>query len=122
VYEAFKAHAQSPVAAEAGMEVLVKDIRNFARYFCAMALDAETDPDLKRAFHDLRELKVDPAYPFLLEMYQTTRLDSSRVGVRGLGAIDRGLRFPPGDLRHPAELPETGSLLTSPRCSKGPLP
>jgi predicted transport protein len=34
-----------------------------------MALGAETDPDLKRAFHDLRELKVDVAYPFLLELY-----------------------------------------------------
>ena len=51
------------------MEGLVKDIRNFARYFCAMALGAETDADLKLAFHDLRELKVDVAYPFLLELY-----------------------------------------------------
>jgi uncharacterized protein with ParB-like and HNH nuclease domain len=69
VYEAFKAHAQSPAVAQAGVEELVRDIRNFARYFCAIALDAETDPDLKLAFHDLRELKVDPAYPFLLELY-----------------------------------------------------
>jgi uncharacterized protein with ParB-like and HNH nuclease domain/predicted transport protein len=69
VYEAFKAHAQSPAVALAGVEALVKDIRKFARYFCAIALDAETNPDLKVAFHDLRELKVDPAYPFLLELY-----------------------------------------------------
>ena len=34
-----------------------------------MALGVETDPDLKLAFHDLRELKVDVAYPFLLELY-----------------------------------------------------
>jgi predicted transport protein len=34
-----------------------------------MALDAETDGDLKLAFHDLRDLKVDVAYPFLLELY-----------------------------------------------------
>ena len=27
------------------------------------------DADLKLAFHDLRELKVDVAYPFLLELY-----------------------------------------------------
>jgi uncharacterized protein with ParB-like and HNH nuclease domain/predicted transport protein len=69
VYEAFKEHAHSPVTAAAGVEALVKDIRDFARYFCAMALNAETDPDLKMAFHDLRELKVDVAYPFLLELY-----------------------------------------------------
>ncbi len=69
VYEAFKTHARSPDAAKAGVEALVKDIRNFARYFCAMALGTETDADLKHAFHDLRELKVDVAYPFLLELY-----------------------------------------------------
>jgi uncharacterized protein with ParB-like and HNH nuclease domain/predicted transport protein len=69
VYEAFKAHARSPEATRAGVEPLVRDIRDFARYFCAMALGTETDADLKLAFHDLRELKVDVAYPFLLELY-----------------------------------------------------
>ena len=34
-----------------------------------MALGKETDPDLKLSFHDLRELRVDVAYPFLLELY-----------------------------------------------------
>src|ERR1035437_3485358 len=63
VYEAFKKHARSIEAASAGVEALVKDIRDYARYFCAMVLGAETDPDLKVAFHDLRELKVDVAYP-----------------------------------------------------------
>ena len=69
VYEAFKAYARSPKVAQAGVEALVADIRAFSRYFCAMALGAEPDPDLKLAFHDLRELKVDVAYPFLLELY-----------------------------------------------------
>lgn len=69
VYKVFKAHARSPAAAQAGVEALVKDVRIFARNFCAMALGAEADPDLKLAFHDLRELKVDVAYPFLLELY-----------------------------------------------------
>jgi len=69
VYEAFKAHARSPKAEQAGVEALVADIRAFSRYFCAMALGAEADADLKLAFDDLRELKVDVAYPFLLELY-----------------------------------------------------
>lgn len=73
VYDAFKAYARSPEVAEAGVEALVRDIRDFARYFCAMALGAETDPDLKIAFHDLRELKVEVAYPFLLELYSDYR-------------------------------------------------
>lgn len=73
VYEAFKAHARSSkdnaTDDNAHVEALVRDMRDYARYFCAMALGAETDPDLKRAFHDLRELKVEVAYPFLLELY-----------------------------------------------------
>jgi uncharacterized protein with ParB-like and HNH nuclease domain/predicted transport protein len=69
VYEAFKTHARTPKVEKTGVESLVADIRDFARYFCAMALGAETDLDLGYAFHDLRELKVDVAYPFLLELY-----------------------------------------------------
>jgi uncharacterized protein with ParB-like and HNH nuclease domain/predicted transport protein len=69
VYEVFKAHSRSPEAAVAGVEALVADICSYARYFCAMALGAESDPELKLAFHDLRELRVDVAYPFLLELY-----------------------------------------------------
>ena len=70
VYEAFKIHACSPIVAAAGVEALVKDIRDFARHFCAMALGTEPDVDLKIAFDDLRELKVDVAYPLLLELYR----------------------------------------------------
>jgi uncharacterized protein with ParB-like and HNH nuclease domain len=85
VYEAFKGHARSPKTAEAGVEALVKDIRDFARYFCAMALGDEPDAELKLAFHDLRELKVDVAYPFLLELYHDYAtgelLKSDFVGV-----------------------------------------
>lgn len=69
VYDAFKVYARAPKTAEAGVEALVKDIRDFARYYCAMALWAEKDPALKEAFSDLRELKVDVAYPLLLELY-----------------------------------------------------
>lgn len=69
VYDAFKGHARSPVMATRGIEALVREIRDYARYYCAMALGAETDKELKRAFQDLRELKVDVAYPFLLELY-----------------------------------------------------
>jgi uncharacterized protein with ParB-like and HNH nuclease domain/predicted transport protein len=69
VYEAFKTYARRPDIATAGVEGLVKDLREFASYFCAMALDDETDSQLKVAFADLRELRVDVAYPFLLELY-----------------------------------------------------
>ena len=67
VYEAFKQYARSPKAGD--VETLVADIRTFAGYFCKMALGAEQDADLKTAFQDIRELKVDVAFPFLLELY-----------------------------------------------------
>lgn len=70
VYEAFKKYATSPKVNEAGVEALVAEVRAYAGYFCAMALGKETASELGRAFHDLRELKVDVAYPFLLELYK----------------------------------------------------
>jgi predicted transport protein len=73
VYEEFKEHAAK--VKDQGVEALVSDIRAYARYFCAMALDAETNPQLKRAFKDLRELRVDVAYPFLLELYHDYATD-----------------------------------------------
>ena len=69
VYEAFKGHAHSPEVAAAGVDALVADIHTYADYYCAMALDKEPDKDLAAAFQDLRALKVDVAFPFLLEIY-----------------------------------------------------
>ncbi len=69
VYEAFKEYSHFASTTTSGVEILVKDIRDYARHFCAMALNAETDPELNMAFDDLRQLKVDVAYPFLLELY-----------------------------------------------------
>ena len=64
VYEAFKLYARSPKVT--GVEPLVADIRAFAGYYCAMALGAEQDAELKSVFHDIRELRVDVAFPLLL--------------------------------------------------------
>jgi uncharacterized protein with ParB-like and HNH nuclease domain/predicted transport protein len=69
VYEAFKAYARQPSVAAAGVDALVADIRAYAGHYCAMALGRENDKGLAEAFDDLRGLKVDVAYPLLLEMY-----------------------------------------------------
>jgi len=69
VYEAFKAFARKPEQAAAGVDALVADIHAFSGYYCAMALGKEPDKALAEAFQDLRELKVDVAYPFLLQLY-----------------------------------------------------
>ena len=69
VYEAFKTFTENPKAVESGIDALIKDIHTFAGYYCAMAFGKETDPALAAALGDLRELKVDVAYPLLLELY-----------------------------------------------------
>ena len=64
VYEAFKEYAHS-----LEVDALVADIQIFSDYYCAMALGAESNDVLAAVFRDLRELKVDVAYPFLLYLY-----------------------------------------------------
>jgi predicted transport protein len=66
VYSAFKGFAPR---FKGDTQNLVADIHAFASYYCAIALGAETVPTLKQAFQDLRELRVDVSYPFLLEVY-----------------------------------------------------
>ena len=67
VYEAFKKYSQSAEVSD--LEALLSNIKTYARYYCAMALGAETDKILSEAFQNLRELKVEVAYPFLLQLY-----------------------------------------------------
>ncbi|WP_417466256.1 GmrSD restriction endonuclease domain-containing protein [Kordiimonas sp.] len=74
VYEAFKQHTQKLEERGITVDQLVADIHSFAKYFCAMALGKEADKQLATAFKDLRELKVDVAYPFLLELYHDYNL------------------------------------------------
>lgn len=75
VYEAFKNHSLAQGINTDRINELVADIHAYARYFCAMALGKETDKLLAEAFQDLRELKVDVAYPFLLELYHDYKND-----------------------------------------------
>jgi predicted transport protein len=79
VYITFKRFA---AAFKGGIRDLVADIHDYATYYCAIALNAEKNAALKHAFHDLRELKVDVAYPFLLDVYHdyaNQRLDKAET-------------------------------------------
>lgn len=74
IYEAFKTYAKSvlpadPKEADAALEELLADVRSHAEYYCAIALGAEKDAALRSVFHDIASLKVDVAYPVLLELY-----------------------------------------------------
>lgn len=70
VYEAFKAYSRREDVAAAGVDALIADVHRYATYYSAMALDREADKALAEAFSDLRELRVEVAYPLLLELYR----------------------------------------------------
>ena len=69
VYEVFKQYERQPAVAGAGIEALLADLHNTAIRYCRVALGQERDPQIKDAFHDLRELKVNVVTPLLLELY-----------------------------------------------------
>ncbi len=69
VYEAFKAYANFSGKLKNDVDALVKDIHTYANYYCAMALDQEHDDKLALVFRDLRGLKVNASFPFLLKLY-----------------------------------------------------
>ena len=69
VYEAFKTYAQEQQIDKHGFNGLVSDIHIYAQYYCAIALGKEPDKELHTVFQDLRDLKVDVAYPFFLAIY-----------------------------------------------------
>ncbi len=69
VYEKYKEYTQGNVVHD-GVEDMVKDVFNYATYYARMALFIEPEKDLQQAFRDLSILKVDVAYPLLLELYR----------------------------------------------------
>lgn len=69
VYAAFKGHSQ-----QQDVEKMLGELRTFAEYYCCIALGKEKDPALAAAFHDIRELRADVCYPFLMEVYDDFRL------------------------------------------------
>lgn len=70
VYEAYKLYAHEQLAHSRDIEDLVREVWEFSSCFRALALGQEKNPQLAMGFNDLRELKVDVAYPFLLEVYR----------------------------------------------------
>ena len=88
-----------------GVDALVADIHAYAGYYCAMAFDKEPDKDLAAAFQDLRALKVDVAFPFLLELYDDYKQGRLLTkDFRPGRTAGRGLRVPPGGVCHSHQL------------------
>ncbi|WP_058914040.1 GmrSD restriction endonuclease domain-containing protein [Entomohabitans teleogrylli] len=66
-YEAFK---QYFYRRNQTVETVVADIHRYAVYYCAIALGTEKNKQLKEIFHNIRELRMDVAYPLMLELYE----------------------------------------------------
>lgn len=73
VYEAFKAWSHTDAVQQEGIDQMLHDLREYSSYYRAISLGSETDHDLRDAFADLRDLKVEVANPFLLELYADYR-------------------------------------------------
>lgn len=70
VYESFKDAFRLHASSIEKVEELIIDIRKYAEYYCAIALEREKDDrEFAHAFRDIRELKAEASFPFLLEMY-----------------------------------------------------
>lgn len=67
VYASFKSYHRSQI--ETPIQEVVKDIYRYAQYFLYVALLQEEDQDILEVLNDISTLKVDVAYPFLLEVY-----------------------------------------------------
>jgi len=64
VYESFKAQAQD---VEVSTTELVADVYKQSKHWVKLAFDRADDPTLRTAVADLNQLKIDVAFPFLLE-------------------------------------------------------
>lgn len=78
IYEKFKnyvitkTHEYERSKGESGesIENIISDLYKFSNYFVRMEFsERETDKELQEIFNDIKELKVDVAYPFLLRIY-----------------------------------------------------
>jgi uncharacterized protein with ParB-like and HNH nuclease domain/predicted transport protein len=64
VYNEFKVYSRKHE-----VETLLGSLKDYAGYYCAIALGKEKDALLAGAFHDIRELRADVCYPLLMELY-----------------------------------------------------
>ncbi len=67
VYVSFKVYQRSKMTTP--IQEIVADVYRYSRYFVNMAFLREGDHEIRGVLQDINTLKVDVAYPFLLEVY-----------------------------------------------------
>ena len=69
VYEKFKAHIPSTDDSEI-LEITIEDISRYAKHYASIALLQEKDLEFQVCFKNIQDLRVEVAFPFLLEVYE----------------------------------------------------
>lgn len=67
VYKEFKKYLISK--RDVSMTEIVKEIKNYSDLYVTMAFARSDDRDINEAFNDIIELKVEVAYPFLIQVF-----------------------------------------------------
>ena len=70
VYDSFKAYVHSREGPE-DLEAIIADIDHYSKHYIRIVLLKEEDPELRALFNDINTLRVDVAYPLLLEVYES---------------------------------------------------
>ena len=68
VYSSFKSYVQKQVGTS--IRDIIADVYHYSKHYVKLAFEQETDSAIKQALADINTLKVDVAYPFLLEVYE----------------------------------------------------
>ncbi|MGB7156841.1 MAG: DUF262 and DUF1524 domain-containing protein [Tepidisphaeraceae bacterium] len=69
VYGEFKTYAKINGNGDGAIMETVADIHRYSKHFVRIALERDNDKELRYALSDINTLRVDVAYPFLLELY-----------------------------------------------------
>ncbi len=66
VYEGFKKYSNID-----GIEIdsIVSDIYYYSKYFTRLLLSKDSDPEIRQILEDINILRIDVAYPFLMEVF-----------------------------------------------------
>lgn len=67
VYRSFKNELDSQ--RDPSIKDIVADVYRYAEYFAKLAFNQETNEKIKEIIADIKSLKIDVAYPFLMEVY-----------------------------------------------------
>jgi len=68
VYSSFKNYVQKQV--DVPIKTIMADVYLYAKHYAKLVFEQEADAEIKKALADINTLRVDVAYPFLLEVYE----------------------------------------------------